>query len=104
MLVTFTCKAHGDFTMFGDVAEHLITLMGHSGTIPSAIAAKDIPASLDRLKKAIAANKEEEIEKEANEDEDDDAPRTTLAIRAFPLIEMLTAAAEAECSIMWYKN
>ena len=107
MLVTFTCEAHGDITMFGDVAEHFIKLMGHSGAIPGAIAAKDIPASLERLQKAIEESKEEEIDDEAkdnDEDEEDDEPRTTLAVRAFPLIEMLTAAADAECSIMWYRN
>ena len=50
MLVTFTCEAYADITMFGDVAQHLLTLMGHSGTVPGAILAEDVPAALHRLR------------------------------------------------------
>jgi len=103
MLVIFTSKAHGDITMFGDVAKHLIELMGHSGTIPSAIAAKDIPAALERLKKAIAVEEKDETE-DSPDDEEAIEPQVSLGKRAFPLIEMLTAAAQEECSIMWRKQ
>lgn len=104
MLVTFTCEAHGDFTMFGDVAERLLKMMGHSGTIPSAIYAKDVPAVLERLKNTVESEKEAPIEDASSDDDDEDAPRVSLAGRAFPLIEMLTAAAEADCNVMWHKN
>jgi len=136
MLVTFTCEAHGDFTMFGDVAERLLKMMGHSGTIPSAIYAKDVPAVLERLKNAVESEKGVPIDDPSSDDDhmdvggrvtpgrlqgvggrtapgassravtdnDEDAPRVSLAGRAFPLIEMLTAAAEADCNVMWYKN
>ena len=43
MLGTFSCPAYADITMFGDVALHLIQLMGHSGTVPSAILAEEHP-------------------------------------------------------------
>jgi len=106
MLVTFTCEAHGNITMFGDVAEHLLKMMGHSGTIPSAIYAKDVPAVLQRLKNAVESEKEATIDDASinNDDEEKDEPRVSLANRAFPLIEMLTAAAESDCNVMWYKN
>ena len=52
MLVNFDSKV-GALTMFGDVAVQLLKLMGHSGTVPSAILAPDIPAALDRLKRAL---------------------------------------------------
>ena len=32
MLVTFESRSYADITMFGDVAVHLLHLMGHSGT------------------------------------------------------------------------
>ena len=54
MLVKFRSDA-GDMTMFGDVAIELLKMMGHSGTVPSAMLAKDIPAAVDRLKHAVAA-------------------------------------------------
>jgi hypothetical protein len=37
MLVTFTCKAYADITLFGNVAVSLLRLMGHSGTVPGAL-------------------------------------------------------------------
>ena len=42
MLVTFSSPAYADITMFGDVAVRLIKMMGHSGTIPSALLAEDV--------------------------------------------------------------
>jgi len=54
MLVTFETKSHAPITMFGDVAVTLIKMMGHSGTVPSALLAQDVPAALERLKAAVA--------------------------------------------------
>ncbi len=105
MLVTFTCNAYADITMFGDVALTLLKMMGHSGTIPGAILAEDVPAALDRLKRAIeAAGPERAPAPGASteaEDEDRDEPRVNLATRALPLIELLTAAAKADADVMW---
>jgi hypothetical protein len=52
MLVTFSCPAYADITMFGDVAVHLLKMMGHSGKVPSALLAADVPAALERLEAA----------------------------------------------------
>jgi hypothetical protein len=103
MLVTFTCKAYADITMFGDVALTLLKMMGHSGTVPGAILAEDVPAALDCLKRAIEAEKPEPAQGESteSEDEDRDEPRVRLATRALPLIELLTAAAKADADVMW---
>ena len=49
MIVTFTTKAYTDITMFGDVALSLLNMMGHSGTVPSAILAADVPEALTQL-------------------------------------------------------
>ncbi|MFV1973803.1 MAG: DUF1840 domain-containing protein, partial [Thiohalobacterales bacterium] len=49
MLVTFTCSAYADITMFGDVAVQLLKMMGHSGTVPGAFRAEDIPVALEKL-------------------------------------------------------
>ena len=57
MLITFSTKAYADITMFGDVALHLIHLMGHSGSVPGAILAEDVPAALEKLKAALAARR-----------------------------------------------
>ncbi len=52
MLVTFFCPAYANITMFGDVAVRLLKMMGHSGTVPSALLAENVPAALGRLEAA----------------------------------------------------
>jgi hypothetical protein len=112
MLVTFHTKAHADITMFGDVAKDLLKLMGHSGTVPSAIKAEDVPAALRRLESAIAERKGAEAAESAaaadtarrnrGRDDDDDAPRKVpLSHRALPLLELLRAAAAEKVDVMW---
>ncbi len=104
MLVTFRSKAWSNVTLFGDVALTLLKAMGHSGTVPSALHARDIPSALARLKQALAAVEPEDSGREdpRTGDEDDDAPPPVgLRLRAYPLIDMLSAAAEQECDVMW---
>src|SRR5574340_382445 len=95
MLVTFSCKAYADITMFGDVALNMLKLMGHSETVPGAILAEDVPAALARLKGALATMKATPAPKGSGKsvDEDGDEPPVSLAHRALPLLELLTAAA-----------
>jgi len=102
MLVTFHTEAYADILMFGDIAVHLLKLMGHSGTVPSALVAEDVPAALERLRTAIAAH-QATVPKAAEDvdDEDDDESPVDLAQRAFPLIELLAAAAAAQCDVLW---
>lgn len=102
MLVTFSTDAHADITMFGDVALVLLKMMGHSKTVPGAILAADVPMALNRLKAAINAEKASPpIEVKGDEGEEDDQPAVSIVDRALPLINLLTAAAEAECDVMW---
>ena len=46
--------------MFGDVAATLLKMAGHSGTMPGALLAREIPSALARLKQALAAADPEE--------------------------------------------
>ena len=82
--------------MFGDVVPDLLKMMGHSKTVLSAILAADVPMALNRLKAAINAdNPSPLVEKE----DKDEQPVVSMADRALPLINLLTAA--AECNVMW---
>ncbi|MER2513583.1 MAG: DUF1840 domain-containing protein [Nitrosomonas ureae] len=99
MLVTFTTDAHANITMFGDVALILLKMMGHSETVPGAILAADVPMALNRLKAAV--NAEKASPPVENEGEENDQSAVSIADRALPLINLLTAAAEAECDVMW---
>jgi len=102
MLVTFRTEAYADILMFGDIAVQLLKLMGHSGTVPSALVAEDVPAALERLRTAIAVH-QATVPKAAEAVEDDAADESPvdLAQRAFPLIELLAAAAAAQCDVLW---
>ena len=97
MLITFSTDAYADITMFGDVALALLKMMGHSGTVPGAILAEDVPMALSRLTAALDAG----IALPSVEDEDAEEPSVSIAHRGLPLINLLTAAAKADCNVMW---
>ena len=104
MLVTFRTKAHANIVMFGDVAKQLLSLMGHSGTVPSAINAEDVPAALARLEAAIEQRKAADAAAAVEDDDRDDrdSPRkVTLSQRAGPLLELLRAATAKKADVMW---
>jgi len=61
MSVRCETKFQAAITPFGDVAVTLIKMMGHSGTVPSALLAEDVPAALARLKAAVAAHSNEPL-------------------------------------------
>ena len=104
MIVTFRSKAHADIMMFGDIAISLLKLMGHSGTVPGALLAEDVPMALEYLRKAVAANKAAVADVSDSVQDDDSGERiVNLAHRALPLIELLAAAATAKCEVMWDK-
>ena len=100
MLVTFSTPSYANITMFGDVALHLLKLMGHSATVPGALVADDVPAALERLQAALEADQQSPQTPPSQQDEDDEPP-VSLAHRALPLIELLRAAAKARHNVMW---
>lgn len=90
--------------MFGDVAVTLLKMAGHSGTVPSALLAADIPAALARLEQGLAAAGPEEESKQRVRPSAEDAdtpPPVGLRLRAYPLIQLLSAAARQGCDVMW---
>lgn len=89
--------------MFGDVAVQLLKLMGHSGTVPGAIKAEDIPVALERLQRGIETGSKTNLPDSSGE-EDDDEETVSLTHRALPLIDLLKAAEQADCVVMWDRN
>lgn len=98
MLIRFDSKV-GSFLMLGEFAVPLIRMTGHSGTVPSAILAKDIPRALVALKAEIARIPV------PPEPDDDERPReerpVSLRQRAFPLTDLLERAARKGHDVMW---
>ncbi|NEX21389.1 DUF1840 domain-containing protein [Thiorhodococcus mannitoliphagus] len=102
MLVKFQTKAYAPITMFGDVAVALIKLMGHSGAVPGALLAEDVPAALERLEQAVAEHAGEHLDPEpGGKGQEDASAHVSLAHRALPLIELLKAAAAEKENVMW---
>ena len=97
MLVTFHSKAWGDITMFGDIAVELLKMMGHSGSVPSALVSRDIPAALDQLQHKLGVTAPPG---EVHEEEDAE-PHVDLRKRAYPLIQMLRASAREDADVLW---
>ncbi len=100
MLIKFQTQAHADIVMFGDVAQTLLHLMGHSGTVPGALLAEDIPQALARLQSAVTANPQRPLNP-TPDDDSDSADQVSLAHRALPLIQLLQAAAQRGTHVMW---
>ncbi|MTW22069.1 DUF1840 domain-containing protein [Allochromatium palmeri] len=102
MLITFETKAYASITMFGDVAVTLIKLMGHSGRVPGALMADDVPTALAQLQAAVQAQPDAPLDPTNGSATDgEDGQHVSLAHRALPLIELLTAAAAAHENVMW---
>lgn len=103
MLVTFTSKAYPDITMFGEAALHLIKMMGHSGVVPSAIMAEDVPVALDHLKNAIQSESRVPPSEKSSDVQNKESQEQSVSLknRALPLIELLSAAAKENCDVMW---
>ena len=97
MLLTFSSPAYANITMFGDVALQMLKLMGRSATVPGALLAGDIPAALQRLETAVAADKQSPEPEPSEEGE----TAVSFSQRALPLIELLKAAAKDKCNVMW---
>ncbi|MDD4910841.1 MAG: DUF1840 domain-containing protein [Sideroxydans sp.] len=97
MLVTFTTEAYADITMFGEHAIPLLKMMGHSGTVPSAIRAEDVPNALSLLKSAIEAQKTTSPTSQKQGEE----IVVSMANRSLPLISLLTAATKAGKHVSW---
>ena len=99
MLVTFRSSAGANVTMFGDVAVTLLKMMGHSGTVPSAMRSRDIAKALANLKQALAAN-----DPETSDDDPDAPPPVSLQQRAYPLILLLSASARQKKDVLWQEG
>ena len=107
MLVTFHCKSSPSITYVDDVALKLLKIMGHSGTVPSALPAVAIPAAFSRLQQALAASAPEVLEQRHDQGHGEDTEDTeaalpvALRLRAYPMIQMLYSAGLKGNDITW---
>jgi hypothetical protein len=114
MLITFRSAATESITLFGDVAQSLLKLMGATGRVPGAFSSEDVPAALARLESEVEAMKAAAHATAAppanNEDfsaDDDDLSDdktkqpVALVTRAVPLLSLMKRAAAAREAVSW---
>ena len=101
MLITFETKAYANITMFGDVAIKLIKAMGHSGTVPGAIKADELPRALELLQASVSSQMTSEQQQDEGKVSDDEENYVSIDKRAKPLIELLEAAIERNTDVVW---
>ena len=109
MIVKFSTRA-GALTMHGEAAVALLRAMGHSGTVPGAILAPDLPAALASQRKALEtlAAQASPAPPAASEDDAEELenapPPVTLRMRAVPLIDMIETAIARGSDLMWERS
>ncbi len=103
MMVRFESKAGSGFSMFEKDAKHMLELMGHSGTIPSAIRGEDVAAVLHKFQNALQqASQQENATLKEEEEQEDNPRRIRLDQRAYPLQQLLEAAAKQKENVLWH--
>ena len=108
MIVRFSTRA-GALTMHGDAAVALLRAMGHSGTVPGAILAADLPAALASLRRTLQTQDEvappsAERRDDGADDNGDGEPPVSLRTRAVPLIDMVETAIARGSDLMWERG
>ena len=106
MLVRFSTR-HGQLVMLGEPAVALLRLGGHSGSVPGAVLAADLPAFLERLRGGLELRGDEPSPPPPQADpdgRDEDPPRerpVSLRHRAVPLLDMVQTAIARASDLMW---
>ena len=105
MIVTFKSPAAGDVIMFGDVAQHMMEIMGKDKTGKGIVTVEQLPAAIARLRAAIAADKAQRAGMDAEQREAAgknglQAP-ISLTQRAVPLLELLEWSLKKGKPVVW---
>lgn len=106
MIVRFD-TGFGQLTMHGEAAVALLKAMGHTGTVPGAILAADLPDALATLERTLETSGHlpsgppEAATTGDEEDEREREPVITLRTRAVPLLELMRTAIRRGSDLMW---
>lgn len=108
MIITFSTR-FDRVTMFGEPALALLGQLGHSGTVPGAILAAELPAALRALRAGLEQSGHLPSPAPAppagpGADRDESRPQepmVDLATRAVPLIAMIERAIAGGADLMW---
>jgi hypothetical protein len=110
MIIKFTTR-NGQLLMQGEPAVRLVKLGGHSGTVPSAVLAVDLPAFAAKLRSGLEQHGDElspvpPAAATGRAEDEDDEPRERpikLRLRAVPLLDMVDTAIRQPSDLLWEK-
>ena len=108
MIVKFSTR-YGALSMNGESAVTLLRAMGHSGTVPGAILAAELPAALAQLERSLESagnlpSPPAPYGDDSDDGDDDDAerePPVSLRMRAVPLLDLIRTAIHRGSDLMW---
>jgi hypothetical protein len=107
MIVRFSTSI-GHMTMHGDAAVALLKGMGHSGTVPGAVLAADLPDALAQLQRMLETAGDSTgappPPPRSDEEEREREPVITLKTRAVPLLDMIRTAIARNSDLMWERG
>jgi len=107
MIVKFSTR-NGALTMHGEAAGALLKAMGHSGTVPGAILATELPVALASLRRELDRQARSPPppppEDGAEDEEREREPPVTLRMRALPLVDMIETAIARSSDLMWERG
>jgi Domain of unknown function (DUF1840) len=99
-VIVFRSKAAGEFYMLSENAQTVLATIGRPLTERGVIPAAEVPEALAKLQLAV-----DRAQAPPDEDEDDPPPAMARGVgfaqRAFPLLDMLRAAAKKQVDVTW---
>lgn len=110
MIIKFATR-NGHLLMQAEPAVTLVKLGGHSGTVPSAVLAADLPAFAAKLRAGLEQHGDElspppPPATSGHDDDEDEEPRERpikLRLRAVPLLDMIDTAIRQTSDLLWEK-
>lgn len=102
-MVTFTTKSSPDIMYVNDIAQQLLRLMGHSGSVPGAVLPDDIPKYLENLERELNNHTNlhgQQASRTPLEGEDEETA-ISLSTRARPLIDLLISGLDHNDPVSW---
>lgn len=110
-MIVIISTRFGQIRMHGGSAVALLKLMGHSGTVPGAILAADLPAALRQLRAGLETQGSRPVpetppppaagDDREREEREEREPPVPLRNRALPLVAMIETAIERGSDLMW---
>jgi hypothetical protein len=106
MLITFKTRAAPDVQMLDNLADYLLGIIGKRLGERGVITHEELPECIQKLESAVASDKQERAEHDGHfhEGEPGHEPHEIpvgLAQRAYPFLDMMRLAHQADGDILW---